>query len=377
MSIDRIRETLESGPQIDISLEPTRRFLHRHIDKKVKLVIVIIDIVDSAKLSLSISTSRLLARIIQLFAQEMSLVINKYDGYVLKYVGDSVIGFFPAEFDEKKACMNAIVASKEMLKIIDEYINPELKDLKIRAKVSINMGSDLVIAYDKKQACIDIVGSTISVAAKILTTSPPSNIIITESVYEQVDKKLFKDIQLDSMKLYELTNYELKRYPDGKAIVYRAIDEIDMDKIAEPSVAIKEILKRVIREEYGKETCQTIMTALMHFILAKFMIPSERKIEIDNQTLDIVIPSSRVLTNEPDNALILAFPDEEFDVDKLTKLQPNKNNIWLIFGYPINKEGYRVYLPDQFNKKALSSIIDDINNFLKKRNVKGFRILPS
>jgi class 3 adenylate cyclase len=377
--ISRIRDTLEFGPQVDISLEPSRRFLYRHIDKKVKSVIVIIDIADSTKLSLNINTN-LLARIIQLFSQEMSLLINQYGGYVLKYVGDAVIAFFPAEFDEKKACMNAIAVSKEMLKVIDEYINPELekKNLNIRAKVSINLGSDLIIVYDKRQSYIDIVGSTISVATKILLNAPHSSIIITKSVYEQVDKTLFKDIQLDSMHLYRLDKDQgLKRYLDGKSIVYKIIDEVDIE-INNPSLIIKEILKRAIKEGYDKDVYKTIVVALMHFILAKFMIPSERKVEVDNQVLDIIIPSSRVLKEDPNNALILAFPDEEFDIDKLSKLQPNKDNIWLIFGYPTIKQyNYRTYLPDQFAERPLSMIIDDINNFLKKRDLKGFRILPS
>lgn len=368
----RIRETLELGPQVEISLEPSKMFLSRHIDKKVKLATLVVDI-DSSKLNINIE------RIIQLFAQEISLIINKYIGYLLNYIEGSFIAFFPAEFDEKGACMNAIAASQEILHVIDEYINPELEQRnypKIEVSASIHFGSDLVISYDKNRSNIDIIGSTINTLLKMPAIY--HSIIITEDVYKQVD---IKDhfMKLEPSKLYKLsTNERLEACMNCKAIVYKAIDEINADEIKDPSFAIKEILNRAISEEYDKNTYRTIVTTLMHFVLSKFLIPSERKVEIDDQVLDIIIPSSKVLREEPEKALILAFPDDMFEPNKLSKLQPNKENIWLIFGYPINKQyDYRTYSPDQFGTRALSSIINDIEEFLRKKNVKKFKILPS
>jgi class 3 adenylate cyclase len=41
---------------------------------------------------------------VQVFAQEISLAISGYGGYVFKYEGDAVIVLFPAEYDQVKAC---------------------------------------------------------------------------------------------------------------------------------------------------------------------------------------------------------------------------------------------------------------------------------
>ena len=347
----------EDGLLRDVSLEATRRFLYRHLGKEVKLVVLVID----ADLSID---ARLFARIMPLLIKEVNAIIEKYGGYLLKYVGGLLVTFFSAEFDERKACINALAASKEILDVINKRINPDLEERsypRLDIKASVNFGSDLVIAYDNSY---DLAGSTIRPAMKILR---PSRITATESVYQFYNKLNVGD------KLYELGKEELKMELDGKAIIYRAIDEVDSDN---PSTIIKEALKIAIKEGYEKDICQTIVIALMHFILSKFMIPSERKVEVDNQILDIVIPSSRVLKKDPDNALILAFPDDKSDISKLSKLQPNKDNIWLIYGYPATSD-YRVYLPDQFAGRPLSSIIDDITNFMKNRNVKGFKILPS
>ena len=54
----------------------------------------------------------------------MSMIISGYGGYVLKYVGDAVIGIFPADFDQQKACINSINCAKTMLKITTDVINP-------------------------------------------------------------------------------------------------------------------------------------------------------------------------------------------------------------------------------------------------------------
>jgi class 3 adenylate cyclase len=37
---------------------------------------------------------------VQVFAQEISLAISGYGGYVFKYEGDAVIVLFPAEYDQ-------------------------------------------------------------------------------------------------------------------------------------------------------------------------------------------------------------------------------------------------------------------------------------
>jgi class 3 adenylate cyclase len=385
---NRVTKTLDLGPQIELSLEPSKRFLYRHVDKKVNLVILIIDIIGSTKLSLTIPT-KILARIIQAFSQEVGLLVNQYGGYVLKYVGDSVIVFFPAEFDARKASINAIVAAQQAQNIIENCINPELEKRSyptIHVKASINYGSDLVVLYGKSRyAHIDLVGPTISIAAKACI-GLGNGIIITEHVYNQLDdnsKSLFNlitpSINMVNIKLYRFIQSEqLRSYIDGKIIIYKIVDELE--EINKPSVLIKEILDRAIIDGYDEEVYRNIVTALLHFILSKYMISSERKVEVDKYIIDIVIPSVRKLEQEPNNALILSFPDKDFDPERLLKIQPNKDNIWLIFGYDIdlNKyNGYRVYLPDKFNHgRALSLIVDDIKEFLNSKGLKELKILP-
>ena len=53
----RILTSLENGLQFDLSTEDCNKFLRRHVNDKVKLAILYIDIHNSTKMSLLLSTS--------------------------------------------------------------------------------------------------------------------------------------------------------------------------------------------------------------------------------------------------------------------------------------------------------------------------------
>lgn len=89
----RIWKALKSEPVFTISTEEAKGILKKLANSKVPLVILHVDLVGSTRLSMSIPLDRL-TTIMQAFTQEMSIVVNMYGGYVLKYIGDAVIGFF-------------------------------------------------------------------------------------------------------------------------------------------------------------------------------------------------------------------------------------------------------------------------------------------
>ena len=95
-------------PEFNISMvEEAQNVLEKYAKSKVTFVILHIDIVGSTAMSMTLPVERL-ATIIQTFTQEMSLIIAAYGGYVLKYVGDSVLAFFPVNLEDKYLpCANA------------------------------------------------------------------------------------------------------------------------------------------------------------------------------------------------------------------------------------------------------------------------------
>ena len=102
-----------------------------------------IDIVGSTTMSKTLPVERL-ATIIQTFTQEMSLIIAAYGGYVLKYVGDSVLAFFPVNLEDKYLpCANAVNCARSMIKIMRARLNPILNEYdypEMRVRVGIDVG---------------------------------------------------------------------------------------------------------------------------------------------------------------------------------------------------------------------------------------------
>ena len=75
--------------------------------------------------------------------------------------------------------------------------------------------------------------------------------------------------------------------------------------------------------------------ALLHFLLTMAMIPAERKIVVDNIDIDILIPNSKNLKTDNEKALIIYFLKNKKEnindtIRKISEIQKNKNNIWLV-----------------------------------------------
>jgi len=205
----RVSKTLKDGVQLNMSTEESKKFLRRHVNTRTNLVIMIIDINNSTQMSLTLPEFKF-AQLLQTFAQEVSIVVSGYGGFVFKYEGDAVIVIFPADFDEIKACKNALNCSVAVLEIIKNGINPifrenELPEITVRTGLAF--GPTLVVLYGKslEKAHVDITGSSISLAAKIASIAKPNQVLVGELIYNIIvsskDKGSLKKIKFEEVRL--------------------------------------------------------------------------------------------------------------------------------------------------------------------------------
>jgi hypothetical protein len=123
--------------------------------------------------------------------------------------------------------------------------------------------------------------------------------------------------------------------------------------------------------------------ALLHYMLTTSTLPSERKVEInDDQKLDIIIPSLPSLRKDPNKSLIIhVIKNKKSDLTKIKKLeslQPNPRNIWCISSRPLSIAKYTQYcIFPGYSSRNYSYIITDIDKFLKSTNDKSFRFIHS
>jgi len=205
----RISKTLVDGIQLNMSTEESKKLLRRHVNSKTNLVTMFVDINNSTEMSLSLPDNEF-ALLVQCFAQEVSIAVLGYGGYVFKYEGDAVIVLFPAE-EDNTACRNALNCSKAILQIIRQVINPIFMAHqlpKITVRIGMTYGYALVVLYgnDLEKAHIDIIGSSISLASKIVSIAKPNQVLVGESIYnilrssESICKGDFMEIDLDPKK---------------------------------------------------------------------------------------------------------------------------------------------------------------------------------
>ncbi|HEY7366943.1 MAG TPA: adenylate/guanylate cyclase domain-containing protein, partial [Nitrosopumilaceae archaeon] len=115
----RLWASLKQGYEYEETIiEDSDKFLRDLVSSRVNMIVLYVDLVGSTDIALSLPEEKV-AIIIRSFAQEMSSIINQHDGYVLKFVGDAVIGYFVAEALPLLAADNAVNCAKAMVSVVE------------------------------------------------------------------------------------------------------------------------------------------------------------------------------------------------------------------------------------------------------------------
>ncbi|HVX02951.1 MAG TPA: adenylate/guanylate cyclase domain-containing protein [Nitrososphaera sp.] len=199
---DRLWRALKRRYQYDSSLKPGQDYLLSHVSSKTPLVVMYADLVGSTNMSMTLPVDKLVT-IIRAFTQEMSSVVESHHGYVLKYVGDAVISFFPATYNRLSACDRAVQCARSMITVIKNGINPILNQYdypELGVKIGMDVGENVIVQYGHdKSSPIDILGYSMNVAAKITSLTGPNRISIGQDVYDLLhpsEKSKFREMKL-------------------------------------------------------------------------------------------------------------------------------------------------------------------------------------
>ncbi len=198
----RVWRSLKKGYEYDYFEDASDKFLRDHVSQKLNMIVVFVDLVGSTEMSLQLPTEKL-AIILSSFSQEMSAVIRHHDGYVLKYVGDAVIGYFVAEEGPLLVADSAVNCARTMVSVIEKGINPILAEYdypELRVKIGMDFGEVTIVRYgaDNIRSHVDILGPAVSIAAKITALARPNQLLIGEDIYEKLHptlKAAFKEVE--------------------------------------------------------------------------------------------------------------------------------------------------------------------------------------
>jgi class 3 adenylate cyclase len=201
---DRLWGAIKERYRYNTSIKRGQDYLLRHVDSKASLVIMYADLVGSTKMSMTLPVEKLVT-IIRAFSHEMSSAIESLNGYVLKYVGDAVIAFFPSGFNKYLTCDNTFRCAKSMINIIKDGINPILSKHdypSLAVKIGIDEGENIVFQYGyDKSSQIDILGYPMNVTSKITSITSPNVISVGENVYKLLHPQIqtnFKQVNFEN-----------------------------------------------------------------------------------------------------------------------------------------------------------------------------------
>ena len=187
----RVWAALKKGYEYSGLIDESEAFLRKNVFSKLDMVVLYVDLVGSTTMTLEMPAEKI-AIIISSFSQEMAAVIRQHHGYVLKFVGDAVVGFFVGE--GMLASDNAVTCAKSMISVIQKGINPILNQYDypdLMVKIGLDFGQNIVVRYgaDVVNSHVDLMGPAMNIAAKIQNLAKPNQILIGDDVYRRLHPK--------------------------------------------------------------------------------------------------------------------------------------------------------------------------------------------
>ena len=215
----RVTNSIVNGVEYSPFKDNSEEFLRDHVNSRVHIFVMYVDMVNSTNITLSLPEEKIV-KLITSFAQEMAYTVTQFGGYMLKFVGDAVIAYFNEDNALVYHADNIVNCSKSMIRVLNEAINPVLSTSgypTIAAKIGIDAGENMIVRYgsDKVKSHVDILGSSMNMAAKIQNMADPNQILIGGDVYSRLHPETQKTFNQKS-----LSNLKWKYHSKKKGSIY-------------------------------------------------------------------------------------------------------------------------------------------------------------
>jgi adenylate cyclase len=109
-------------------------------------------------------------------------ILDRHGGIVNKFLGDGFLAMFGAPLDDPEAAANAIAASREMLRAVDE--SNETSDWPIRIGIAVHVGEAVAGAVGSpRRKEYTVIGDTVNLASRLesLNKDFGSQLLISEA----------------------------------------------------------------------------------------------------------------------------------------------------------------------------------------------------
>lgn len=185
--------------------------------------------------------------------------------------------------------------------------------------------------------------------------------------------------------------FQIENVLELSEIIYSAISDYGEQRILSDIVqgespdVIKSIFEHCLsniekNETVKSDTCGAVAEGLLHYMLTVSMISSQRKTLFQSVEVDIAVPDTRTLAVSPQDVIIVSFPKTDnvesikSQIEKIKKIQPNSNNVWVVLENNVPIEAKVYTLKDSM---TFANIINDLISFSsnkKQSKLKIFKI---
>jgi adenylate cyclase len=200
----RIKKALVEGFEYHhLAIAKSDHFLRNHTAQRLDFAVIYLDLVNSTRMSTELAPD-FLSKIVTVFTQEVSYVIEYFGGFVLKFVGDACIGYFLS----KQNFDYIVLCGESVLYVVRNAINPLLLQMGhtgIEVKVTSDYGQHTIVRYgsDLERSHVDIISATMNLAAKMQSVTRGGQMVIGNSLYRKLSDDLqrrFEKANLDQIK---------------------------------------------------------------------------------------------------------------------------------------------------------------------------------
>jgi adenylate cyclase len=200
----RIKKALVEGFEYHhLAIAKSDYFLRKHTSEKLDFAVMYVDLVGSTKMSTELAPD-FLSKIITVFSQEVSYVIEYFGGFLLKFVGDASIAYFPSS----QNLDDIILCGESVIYVVRHAINPLLLQMGhagVEVKVTSDYGQHTILRYgsDHERSHVDIISATMNLTAKMQSVAKGSQMVIGNSLYKKLStdlQQVFEKADLDQIK---------------------------------------------------------------------------------------------------------------------------------------------------------------------------------
>ncbi|MBN1998675.1 adenylate/guanylate cyclase domain-containing protein [candidate division KSB1 bacterium] len=206
-----IEKALKGYKIIPTFMDRSEEFLQSLESDELTFAIISLDVVGSTTLSISLQP-RVYANLISVVLWKLSSIIPKYHGHVLKYTGDGLIAYFPEPsfITKNDLAVDCALALRRLVYKGLDQIFKELGCPPIQVRIGIDTGEAFIklIGDPSTKQHKDIIGSVVSLAAKIQAMTKPGDIYIGETTCRNLHAMWKENIEL--VELRDGWNYKGK-----------------------------------------------------------------------------------------------------------------------------------------------------------------------